>query len=421
MEKKYLTISALNKYLKHKFDTDENLQVVFLKGEISNLKGTTGHLYFSLKDENARISAVMFKGAARRLTFTPKDGQTVLVYGKVSIYEATGNYQIYIEDMKEDGLGSLHVAFENLKKELFEKGLFDEAHKKEIPKIPDKIGIITAENGAAVKDILTTLKRRFPFAETYVFPSLVQGKTAHESIVSSIKKADDFGLDVIILGRGGGSIEDLWSFNEKDVAYAIFEAKTPIISAVGHEVDFTISDFVADKRAPTPTAAAEIVAPNFVNILTNIDNAKVRSRSVIENKLKYLKSMYGSFKDHYILKNPLVLYQNKQQQKDIYVENLNKLILDKKSKLVIKYDSLMKSYIIEKPELLFKEPKNDLINKIDKLNILNPLNTIKRGYTIVKKEGSLVSAKNIKKDDLINIKFKDGDIDALVKEVNYER
>ncbi len=420
MENKYLTVSALNKYLKHKFDTDENLSTVFLKGEISNLKGTTGHLYFSLKDENARVSAVMFKGSTKRLTFTPKDGQTVLVIGRVSVYEVTGNYQIYIEDMKEDGLGSLHVAFENLKKELDGLGLFKEENKKELPKIPNKIGIITAENGAAVKDILTTLKRRYPFAETYLFPSLVQGKNAHESIVSAIKKADQFRLDVIILGRGGGSIEDLWSFNEKDVAYAIFEAKTPIISAVGHEVDFTISDFVADKRAPTPTAAAEIVAPNFINILTNIDNVKIRANKIIENKLKYIQNVFISYKDHYILKNPFVLYQNKQQQKDQYVEILNQLIINKKNSLHNIYNNIIKSYIIEKPELITKDYHNSLNNKIDKLNILNPLNTLKRGYTIVKKDDKVVKIKDLQINDKITIKFKDGNVNTLVKEVNYE-
>jgi len=267
MEKRYITVSVLNKYLKNKFDTDPNIKSVSLRGEISNYKGhTRGHLYFTLKDETSRISAVMFQSYASKLTFNPVDGMKVLVTGRVSIYEATGAYQIYIESMEEDGLGNLYLKFEELKKKLATEGLFNPELKKPIPKFPSKIGIITAPTGAAIRDILSTIKRRFPACNTILFPSLVQGELAAPNIVSQIELADTYDLDLLIVGRGGGSIEDLWAFNEEIVARAIYKAKTPIISAVGHEIDFTIADFVADLRAPTPTGAAEMAVPNMEDI-----------------------------------------------------------------------------------------------------------------------------------------------------------
>ena len=269
MKNNYLTITQLNHYLKYKFDNDANLQVVYLKGEISNFKAhTRGHYYFTLKDENSRINAVMFQSNASKIKFMPIDGMKVMVTGKITVYESTGGYQIYVTDMLEDGVGNLYIAYEQLKKKLESEGLFDSSHKRKIPKMPKRIGIVTASTGAAIRDILTTIKRRYPIAETILFPSLVQGEYAASDIAKKIAIANTFELDTLIVGRGGGSIEDLWPFNEEIVARAIYNSKVPVISAVGHEVDFTIADFVADLRAPTPTAAAELASVD-INTIRN--------------------------------------------------------------------------------------------------------------------------------------------------------
>lgn len=275
---RYITVTQLNRYLKSIFDGDDNLRQIFIKGEISNCKlHTRGHLYFTLKDETSRINAVMFASNVSSLKFKPADGTKVLVVGRVSVYETTGNYQIYVTDMIEDGIGNLYVAFEELKKKLASEGLFDKEHKKKIPKIPKKIGIVTASTGAAIKDILTTIKRRFPVCETILFPSLVQGSDAAKDIVKNIKLANTYDIDTLIVGRGGGSIEDLWPFNEEIVARAIYESRVPVISAVGHEIDFSISDFVADLRAPTPTAAAELAVPDINTIVSYLNTVKTLS------------------------------------------------------------------------------------------------------------------------------------------------
>ena len=246
----YITVGALTRYIKYRLDNDPNLQEVCLKGEISNFKKhTRGHFYFTIKDEESRISAIMFASNASKVNFEVQDGMKVLVKGKVTVFEQTGNYQIYVSEIKEDGIGNLFELYEKLKKDLEKEGLFKQEHKKPIPKIPNRIGVITAPTGAAVRDIMSTINRRYPLCEVILFPSLVQGKDAKDDIVKNIKLADTYDLDVIICGRGGGSIEDLWAFNEEIVARAIYESNTPIISAVGHEIDFTIADFVADKRA----------------------------------------------------------------------------------------------------------------------------------------------------------------------------
>ena len=306
MNDKYLTISAITRYLKNKFDTDVNLRTVYLKGEISNIKyHTTGHLYFSLKDETSKINAIMFSSNAKKLLFNPVDGSKVLVIGRISVYEATGGYQIYIDEMIEDGVGNLYLAFEKLKKDLAKEGLFDQKYKKEIPKIPETIGVVTAPTGAAIKDIISTIKRRFPICKVIVFPSLVQGENAKEDIVRNIELANTYPLDVLIVGRGGGSIEDLWPFNEEIVARAIFKSEIPIISAVGHEIDFTIADYVADLRAPTPTGAAEMAVPNITDLINMLSNYKVRINEALTNKINYKRLYLDSLKNHYILNNPI--------------------------------------------------------------------------------------------------------------------
>ena len=271
MEPKYVTISLINKAIKNVIDAQPFLNKVYLKGEISNYKGhTRGHLYFTLKDESSRISAVMFSSQASSLNFIPADGMNVLVEGRIGVYEASGAYQVYVEKMVEDGIGNLYLEYEKLKKKLEQEGLFNEDHKLPIPKYPKTIGIITAPTGAAVRDIISTIKRRYPLCQTILFPTLVQGELAKDNIVKQLNKAQEYDLDLIICGRGGGSIEDLWAFNEECVARAIYECKIPIISAVGHEPDFTIADYVADLRAPTPTGAAEMAVPNLVDLKTLI-------------------------------------------------------------------------------------------------------------------------------------------------------
>ena len=276
MNDKYISVTQLTRYIKYKIDNDVNLNEVYLKGEISNFKAhSRGHYYFTLKDEGSRINAVMFSSQTRNVKFIPQDGMKVLVNGKISVYEANGGYQIYVNEMLEDGIGNLYIAFEQLKKKLQDEGLFNEEYKKPIPKIPSRIGVVTAPTGAAIKDIISTIKRRWPLTEIYLFPALVQGESAKEDIVRQIKRADEYNLDTLIVGRGGGSIEDLWAFNEEIVARAIFECKTPVISAVGHEIDFTIADFVADLRAPTPTGAAEMAVPQLADIAKYLNQVNI--------------------------------------------------------------------------------------------------------------------------------------------------
>lgn len=413
---KYLTITALTKYLKYKFDSDDNLKQVFLRGEISNFKyHTTGHLYFSLKDDTSKINAIMFSTNARRLVFKPVDGMNVLVTGRVSVYEATGNYQIYVDDMLEDGVGNLYVAFEQLKAKLSKEGLFDQKYKKEIPKIPSRIGIITAPTGAAIRDILSTIKRRFPLCETFLFPALVQGANAAPDIVKKLKQADAFNLDVIILGRGGGSIEDLWAFNEENVAREIFACKTPIISAVGHEVDFTIADFVADLRAPTPTGAAEMAVPNISDVLIYINNYNIRATKALNKKVEMLRVSLDNIKSNYILNNPVIMYENKKQLIDSYLEKMKTIIFYKVNNYGIKLDNIKSNYILKNPKELYAKKIMNLDNLITKLELLNPLSVLKRGYTLTYQNDKIVkTVKNINLDDKLVIKLIDGSINVNV-------
>ena len=416
---KYLSVGALTKYLKYKFDTDEHLRSVFLKGEISNLKKhTTGHYYFSIKDENSKINAIMFSRNTKDLNFIPEDGMKVLVKGRISIYEMTGNYQIYVEEMEEDGLGNLYILFEKLKKNLEKEGLFDVKHKKEIPKIPEKIGIITAPTGAAIKDILSTIKRRFPICKTILFPALVQGENAKEDITKKIKMANEYDIDVLIVGRGGGSIEDLWPFNEECVARAIYESKIPIISAVGHEVDFTIADFVADKRAPTPTGAAEMAVPNMQDLLKLLNQYQIRASESIMKKINYNKLLLESITGSFVIKNPMIMFENKKQYLDTLIEKVNANIyhlIENKKQLL---DHLQKSYILKKPETIYEKAKEKLENNIIKLELVNPLNVLKRGYSLTYCEGKIITdIKNIKKENRITIRLEKGEIEAKVTSI----
>ena len=323
MNDKYITVTQLTKYIKYKIDTDRNLQEVFLKGEISNFKAhTRGHYYFTIKDENSRINAIMFASQTKKIKFVPTDGMKVLITGKISVYETNGGYQIYVSDMLEDGVGNLYIAYEQLKQKLEKEGLFDPTKKKKIPKIPKKVGVITAPTGAAIRDILSTIKRRFPLTEVILLPSLVQGAEAAPSIIKQIKNAENFNLDTLIIGRGGGSIEDMWCFNDEEVAYSIYHCSIPIISAVGHEIDFTIADFVSDLRAPTPTGAAELSVPNKLDVIHYIEQLNIRCKKIMKNKIDFLNQKLIEMKNKYILKNPLSIYEVKEQQFDYLLDKL---------------------------------------------------------------------------------------------------
>lgn len=399
MSDKYLSVSTISRYIKHLLDTDKNLQTIFIKGEISNLKQhSSGHIYFSLKDETSKINAIMFSNNAKKLNFVPTDGTKVLAIGRVSLYEATGNYQIYINEMLEDGVGNLYIAFEKLKEKLSKEGLFQEKYKVLIPKYPAKIGVVTANTGAAIKDIISTIKRRYPIAEVYLFSSLVQGEQAKYDLVKKIEQADQFGVDVIIVGRGGGSIEDLWPFNEEIVAKAIFDCKTSIISAVGHEIDYTIADFVADLRAPTPTGAAEIAVPNIIDIISHLNHLKIRLNESILKNLNLKKLYFDSLRNSYIIKNPNFIYENKRQKLDLIETTLNSNIL-----------------------LKLENNKKEINNLLIQLDLLNPLNILKRGYSLTYKNKKIVkSIKNIKEKDNLTIKLSDGNINVAVRSVEDE-
>lgn len=418
-QNKYLTVGALTKYLKYQFDSDKNLQTVFLKGEISNFKAhTTGHLYFSIKDEVSKINAIMFSSNAKNLNFKPCDGTKVLVIGRVTIYESVGNYQIYVEDMQEDGMGNLYIAFEKLKEKLSKEGLFDPKYKKPIPKFPKRVGIVTAPTGAAIKDILTTIKRRYPICETILFPSLVQGENAKEDIVKKIKIAENYDLDVLIVGRGGGSIEDLWPFNEEIVARAIFDCSVPVISAVGHEIDFTIADFVSDLRAPTPTAAAELAVPNIIDVVNSLKQYEIRLNESFNKKINYFKLYLDSIKNSFVIKNPLLIYEAKAQKLDLINENIHKLMSYKLEKYETKLEQIKTNSIIISPNKIFEKYELNLSILINKLELLNPLNTLKRGYSLSYINGEVLkSIKNVHTNDEIKIKLVDGIIDAKVNNV----
>lgn len=434
------TPAQISKYLKHKIDSDTYLQDMYLMGEVSNFKAhSRGHFYFTLKDEESRISAIMFSSNAKNVNFLVEDGMKVIVRGNLSVYVATGTYQIYVKEIREDGVGNLYLEFEKLKKKLQKEGLFDIKHKKEIPKFPKRIGIVTANTGAAIRDILSTIKRRYPLVETILFPSLVQGEYAAENIVENIKKAEDFDLDTLIVGRGGGSIEDLWPFNEEIVARAIYESSIPVISAVGHEVDFTISDFVADKRAATPTAAAEIAVPNKVDLLDLIKQLEKRLIYNLDINIKNKIKILEKIKRSRIFLNPRLLYLEKEEKfSNIYeklLSSFNNLIKDRKNKLL----NLKQSYIFKNPKLLieakvnqynnlnnllkkninnlYKEKNHDFRLIVGKLDTLSPLKTLSRGYTITKLDDKIVKSINeVEINDLIDIELNDGYIKSKIVE-----
>ncbi len=418
MREEYITVSQLNRYMRYLIETNENLQDVHLKGEISNFKAhTRGHYYFTLKDETSRISAIMFASQVSKIKFVPMDGMKVFVSGKVSVYETNGAYQIYVNSMIEDGIGNLYIAFEQRKKKLQEEGLFADAHKKKIPRIPERIGVVTAPTGAAIRDILSTIRRRFPHVEVLLFPSLVQGEQAKEDIARQIKRAEAFDLDVLIVGRGGGSLEDLWAFNEEEVARAIYASRVPIISAVGHEVDFTIADFVADLRAPTPTGAAELAVPNQSDVKNYLIQLEIRLKKAMLNRLNGNKQALKQLLSRPVFKQPLRLYEAKEQQFDLLYEKLKDVMWQKIGAKKHQLELIKESFLFKMPMELLDTKKQRYVFALEKLELLNPMLTLKRGYTIAKKgEKAITSIADVEVNTSIQITFQDGYALTEVKE-----
>ena len=389
-----VTVSDLNRYIKDKFTNDENLSQILVKGEISNFKNHyTGHMYFTLKDENSLIKCVCFKTYAEKLTFMPKDGMKVIVLGSVSVFERDGIYQIYVKIMEEDGQGDLYTKYKELKEKLEKEGLFDEAHKQKIPLMPKVIGVLTSKTGSVIRDIINVSTRRNPNVYIRLLPVPVQGEGAAEKIADGIKFMNENDLaDVLILARGGGSLEDLWPFNEEIVARAIYDSKIPIISAVGHETDFSISDFVADLRAPTPSAAAELAVPDVYEVKRKIESYQDRLRMALLKKVEVMKLRYDKCMASSVFKEPLRKV------------NDNYLLIDN---FIKRLESLVK---IEQ-----EKEKNRYIELISKLDALSPLKTLSRGYSLVEKNGKIIKSKSeVQKGDKVELTFTDGKKQAVI-------
>ena len=389
-----VTVTQLNKYLKDRFDEDENLNAILVKGEISNFKNHyTGHLYFTLKDENSLIKCIMFKSYAEKLNFKPKDGMKVMVFGTVSVFERDGVYQIYAKSMMEDGMGDLHEKFEQLKAKLEKEGLFEQSHKKAIPLYPKIIGVLTSQTGAVIRDIINVSTRRNPNVYIRLLPVPVQGPSAAEQIADKIKIMNEKKMaDVLIIGRGGGSLEDLWPFNEEIVARAIYNSEIPVISAVGHETDFTIADFVADLRAPTPSAAAELAVPDIFEVKQKIINYQNRSKLALKKKIEIMKLRF-----------------EKVMKSRVFTDSMRKIIDNS-----IILDDYMKRLENAMKEIK-TEKKNKYIELVTKLDSISPLKTLIRGYSLTEKDGKIIKkSSQIKKGDIVTIKFSDGDKSAEI-------
>lgn len=390
-----LSVSQINFYIKSIIENDGSLQFVLVTGEISNLTvhQRSGHIYLSLKDSNSVISAVMFAGNARRLKFRLENGMKVICRGRISVYEPSGRYQLYIEDMQPDGVGALTLAFEQLKKSLAQKGLFDNAHKKPLPKFPKTIGVITSPTGAAVQDITNIIRRRFPSADIVLAPVLVQGESAPEQLVRAVNKFSESKIaDVVIIGRGGGSAEDLWAFNDEQLAYAVYNCETPIISGVGHETDFTVCDFVADVRASTPSAAAELAVPDRQELMSYYFKQKQYISAMLDRKIKTAQLRLENQQRRMSASSP-----------KLKAEQLEKQLSAKSEKLT----RFMNIYISDK--------ENKLIAAKGKLDSLNPLNVLNRGYAIAEKDEKIItSSKQLKDGDDFTVILSDGKINAKV-------
>ena len=389
-----VSVSDLNLYIKEKIAGDEALNAVVVKGEISNFKAHyTGHFYFTLKDDKSLIKCIMFKSYAERINFKPKDGMKVIVFGGVSVFERDGIYQIYAKAMMEQGVGDLYAAYEKLKEDLAKEGLFDESHKKKIPLKPKIIGVLSSQTGAVIRDIINVSTRRNPNCYIRLLPVPVQGPGAAKEIVKGIETMNEKKLaDVIILARGGGSLEDLWPFNEEIVARAIYNSEIPIISAVGHETDFTIADFVADLRAPTPSAAAELANPDIYELKNKIRTLNERARLSLKKKLEFLKMRYQNLMSSKVFTDPIQNMQNNYLRLDGFIKQMENAMILKQ-----------------------KETEKSFQNMVSKLDALSPLKTMVRGFSIVEKDGEIIkSSKDLKENDEISIKLIDGSRNAKV-------
>ena len=390
-----ITVSDLNKYMKEKIAEDEYLNNILIKGEISNFKNHyTGHMYFTLKDEKSLIKCIMFKSYATKLTFMPKDGMKVMILGSVSVFERDGVYQIYARVMEEDGLGDLYTKYQELKKRLEQQGLFEEEHKMKIPMMPRVIGVLTSQTGSVIRDIINVSTRRNPNVYIRLLPVPVQGEGAAEKISNGIEYMNKNKLaDVLILARGGGSLEDLWPFNEEIVAHSIYNSEIPIISAVGHETDFTIADFVADLRAPTPSAAAELAVPDIYEVKRKIETYQDRLRNSLIKKLELMNLRYEKCMSSSVFKEPL------RKINDNYIK-LDNCIKQIENSIKVKHE----------------KEKTKYIELIAKLDALSPLKTLYRGYSITEKNNKVIKSKEeLKANDLIEIRFIDGKKEAIVK------
>lgn len=394
-----LSVSQLNRYIKMNFDADENLANIFISGEISNFTNhyRTGHLYFTLKDDSAAVRAVMFNSSAKRLKFMPEDGMKVIARGRVSVYEASGQYQLYVDDMQPDGVGALNLAYEQLKEKLQKEGLFSELHKKPLPPYPEKVGVITSPTGAAVRDIINVLGRRFPYAEIVFCPVLVQGEGAHLQLTDAVNLFNsERAADVIIIGRGGGSIEDLWEFNDEGLARAVYNSEIPVISAVGHETDFTICDFVADMRAPTPSAAAELAVPDANELQYALSALKNRMFLNVSSGIADRRSRLEYLTSKGALKSPDEMLSNRSQRLDTAF-----------SKMLSSYENRIGGKKVE------------FISAATALSKLDPMSVLMRGFAFVsdKNGKNVCSSQALAKGDKINVRFNDGAAVCEVKEI----
>lgn len=443
LEQKYLTVTALTKYIKRKFDADPHLHDLYVKGEISNFKQhSSGHMYFTLKDEKARMLAVMFSSYSKSMKFTPENGMKVILRGEITVYEPSGQYQIYVKEMRPDGIGDLFLAYEQLKQRLEAEGLFAKQLKKPIPLFPKTVGVITSPTGAAVRDIITTIRRRFPIADILVFPALVQGENGASSVASAIERANAMKeIDVLIVGRGGGSIEELWVFNEELVARSIHASRIPIISAVGHETDFTIADFVADLRAPTPTGAAELAVPHIDELMDRILQRQTRLLRAIKEKLRFETERLTRLQKSYAFRYPERLYEQKVEQVDKLSERLMKGAGRLLSIKANEQGVLSRRLLVNHPKLLVEQAnhrfersqkgiqraieqiiikkQNEYGRLVGTLEALSPLKIMQRGYSLVyAQDRQLVkSIEKIQKNDTLRIQLSDGSLITKVEDI----
>jgi len=437
VSEQYLSITAMTAYLKRKFDADPYLERVYLTGEISNFRLRPNHQYFSLKDEHAKLSAVMFKGAFQKLSFQPEEGMKVLVIGRISLFESSGSYQLYIEHMEPDGVGALYQAYAQLKEKLAKEGLF-QLPKQILPAYPKRIAILTSPSGAVIRDIITTVRRRYPIVQLVLYPTVVQGEKAAGELIKNIQRVEEDGqFDTMIIGRGGGSIEDLWPFNDEHLARTIVAAKTPIISSVGHETDTTIADLVADVRAATPTAAAELAVPVLSQELLRVEEIKMRVQQAFLYQLERQKQRYAKAIHSYVFRQPNRLYESKAQQLDIASQRLSQqmqsvFFAKKQSATVVmnrlSYQPLMRVYEREVQEQRYlderlKKAMNQAYlahtqrvnHAIQSLDLVSPLKIMNRGYSYVSKDDEIVkSVADIAVDDLLTIHLSDGTIQTTV-------